>query len=143
MLAFGLFILALGGGVWGLDHQHAYHRLAMMTFEPLCHQAPDRSLMISGTTMAVCSRCLGIYGAFSGGLFLFPVVLWGMRVYAHGVSVRLMVLALGVMVIDFIGNGVGLWTNTHLSRILTGMLFGLSLSWFMAGERSYQSKISS
>jgi uncharacterized membrane protein len=141
MLALGLFILALGGGLWGLEPHHLYHQWAMMAFDPLCHQAPDRSLMISGTMMAVCSRCLGIYGAFSGGLFLFPMVLWGMRVYAHGVSVRLMVLALGIIVIDFVGNGVGWWTNTHLSRILTGMLFGLSLSWFMAGERIQQSTI--
>jgi uncharacterized membrane protein len=140
MVALGMFVLSMGGGLWGLDHHHLYHRLAVMAFDPLCHQAPDRSLMLSGTTMAVCSRCLGIYGAFSIGLLLFPGVVGGMRVYSFGVGVRLILLSLGIMVLDFIGNGVGLWTNTHLSRILTGVFFGCSLSWFMAGERNNQPK---
>lgn len=41
-------------------------------FSPVCHQIPDRSFHIVGHTLAVCSRCTGIYIGFLFGVMLYP-----------------------------------------------------------------------
>ena len=47
------------------------------TYAPLCHQIPVRSLTLSGRPLAVCARCVGLYGGGISGLLLawfFPLL---------------------------------------------------------------------
>lgn len=129
-----LFILAMGGGLWGLGSDHLYHRLSHVAFESLCHQQPDRSLSINGLVMSVCSRCFGIYGSFWFGLLSIPVMIQFGFPYRRIYAIRTILLTLGAIVVDFVGNFMGIWMNSNQSRIILGVLFGLSLAWLLAGE---------
>lgn len=129
-----LFILAMGGGLFGLGSDHLYHRLSHMAFDSLCHQQPERSLTISGLTMSVCSRCFGIYGSFWIGLLTIPLLIHVGLPYGRKRATFAIMLALTAITIDFLGNLAGIWMNSHQSRIILGVLFGLSLAWLLAGE---------
>jgi uncharacterized membrane protein len=129
-----LFFMSLGGGLFGLDSDHFYHKASLMVFDSLCHQQDGRSLSLSGVIMAVCSRCFGIYGSFFTGLILFPFLLAAGLPYRKKVAINLIISALALVVIDFLGNLVGVWMNSHQSRIILGALFGMSLAWLLAGE---------
>jgi uncharacterized membrane protein len=111
----------------------------MKAFAPLCHQMPSRSPHVNGVALAVCDRCMGIYG----GLLLGAGLAAGVRVLAtwvvpsrvsHGTLARAAkTVLLGALVpigIDWLGPMLSAWTplagwgNTPLSRALTGALLG-------------------
>jgi uncharacterized membrane protein len=129
-----LFTVSMGGGLLGLDSGHFYHKMSLKAFESLCHQQHDRSLVINGVSMAVCSRCFGIYSAFFAGLIVMPMLLSNGLPYRKKPAIKLIVAALLLIVVDFVGNYLGAWMNSHQSRIILGALFGLSLAWLLAGE---------
>lgn len=129
-----LFFMSMGGGLFGLDSEHFYHRSTLMVFDSLCHQQEGRSLSIGGVAMAVCSRCFSIYGSFFSGLVLFPFILAVGLPYRKKVAIQLIIATLALIVVDFLGNFAGIWMNSHQSRIILGALFGLSLAWLLAGE---------
>lgn len=129
-----LLVMAMGGGLFGLGSDHIYHRLSYMAFDSLCHQQPDRSLTLNGVAMSVCSRCFGIYGSFWLGLLSMPLLIHIGIPYRRSYALRAIVLALAAIVVDFVGNFMGIWMNSHQSRIILGVLFGLSLAWLLAGE---------
>ncbi len=43
-------------------------------FHPFCHQDPERSFPLLGTTLAVCVRCTGAYGGVALAGLLFPLM---------------------------------------------------------------------
>ena len=129
-----LFVVSMGGGLFALDSSHFYHKMSLHAFDSLCHQQHDRSLSINGVAMAVCSRCFGIYGAFLFGLVLFPVASIIRLPYRKKVAIYFILITLSLIVVDFVGNLVGFWMNSHQSRIILGALFGMSLAWLLAGE---------
>ena len=123
-LAAGLFITALGGGLFnqpGLWFDHWQHK----AFNGLCHQDPQRSFWINGTPMAVCSRCFGVYAGFSATWILFPVASVFLK-FLNGYKRWLLVGVLVINTIDVVGNFFGLWQNTQFSRFGMGTLIGLS-----------------
>jgi uncharacterized membrane protein len=129
-----MFFMSMGGGLFGLDSDHFYHKASLMVFDSLCHQQHDRSLSLNAVAMAVCSRCFSIYGSFFTGLVIFPfVVTWGLN-YQKKLAIHLIIASLILIVADFMGNLVGFWVNSHQSRIILGALFGMSLAWLLAGE---------
>lgn len=91
-------------------------------FAAFCHQIPERSYFIAGHKFAVCSRCTGLYAGFALMLLLYPLVRplrsidWPPPVW--------LVLAAVPMGIDFSLTFLGIWENTHTSRLLTGLLLG-------------------
>jgi uncharacterized membrane protein len=135
-----LSIMSMGGGIFGLDGDHYYHKASLMVFDSLCHQQEGRSLSVSGVAMAVCSRCFSIYGSFFAGLLLFPLLFVVGLPYPKKVTIRFISATLSFIVIDFLGNLAGFWMNTHQSRIILGALFGFSLALLLAGEFKLQSK---
>lgn len=92
------------------------------SFAVLCHQLPERSYFIAEHKLAVCARCTGLYAGFALTWLLYPLVRplrsveWPRREW-------LLMSALP-MVVDVGLTFLGVWENTHTSRLLTGLLLG-------------------
>lgn len=102
----------------------------MAGFSPLCHQLPGRSPHIDGVQLAVCHRCYGIYW----GLPLAVVAWLGVGGWERLLDRWARWVVAGSLVpltIDWGGDVVGLWTNTPLSRLITGGLFGVVAGLFL------------
>ena len=128
-------------GIWGVICaailaapilvSHACPRAASVLyfcFSCICHQIPERSFMILGYPLAVCHRCFGIYiGLFLGSL------IENRFVHKSPQARRFWVMASGVpLMLDVFLPCAGLWSNTNLSRFLTGLLFGSLISPILA-----------
>lgn len=101
-------------------------------FSALCHQIPDRSFSYSGIQMAVCARCIGIYGSFLAGIILMPA--FSVFNFSKKTEKYWLIGAILLNLIDIIGNYFSIWTNSDISRILLGSLFGLSLAVILSRE---------
>lgn len=91
-------------------------------FGVLCHQLPERSYFIHGHKFAVCSRCTGLYAGFALTLLAYPLIRSLRTITTPPRSVLL--LAAVPLGIDFSLTFLGIWQNTHTSRLLTGALLG-------------------
>jgi uncharacterized membrane protein len=91
-------------------------------FGSVCHQLPERSYFIDGHKLAVCSRCTGLYGGFAFTLLAYPLVR-SLRNTATPAR-KWLVLAAIPTFIDLSLTFFGIWQNTHISRLLTGLLLG-------------------
>jgi uncharacterized membrane protein len=91
-------------------------------FGTLCHQLPERSFYIGGHKLAVCSRCTGLYAGFAFTLLLYPLI----RSLRNAITPRPIFLLFAAipLAIDFSLTFLGVWENTHTSRLLTGTLLG-------------------
>jgi len=86
-------------------------------FAIVCHQRPERSFRILGGTVAVCSRCLGIYlGAALGLLF------WTSR----PVALRLLSVAAAINLLEATSELAGLHPNWLGLRFALGFVLGAS-----------------
>ncbi|OLE50751.1 MAG: hypothetical protein AUG51_26745 [Acidobacteria bacterium 13_1_20CM_3_53_8] len=104
---------------------HGYSFLALSIYQGfryVCHQIPERSFYVAGHPLAVCARCTGIYAGLAAGVIIYPLV----RSIGKIETPRRewLLLALVPMTVDFSLTFFGVWQNTHLSRFLTGALFG-------------------
>lgn len=119
-----VFILALGPGLFNSTGTQGYS-WQYSGFELLCHQIPERSYQISGIPMAVCSRCIGIYGAFMVGWMALPV-LSKMRISFQN-KLRWLIGLILLNLADVFGNFFEFWSNTLNSRLIFGILLGLAV----------------
>ncbi len=99
-----------------------------LAFAPLCHHAPERTLVLLGQPMCVCSRCAGIYA----GIAIAALV--GARA---ALSVRAPRRALEVggamMALDVLAQAAGLYAPFHPARLATGLVVGWAMtSWMLA-----------
>ena len=128
--------------------------LIYAVYRPLCHQLPERSFFLFGQQptyvyhelshllggvvplryvgseaigykVAVCQRCVAIYGTILLAGMLFGVL----RRTLMPLPIKGFVLLIAPMAIDGMGQLVGLWTSTWLTRLLTGALFGAACIW--------------
>jgi uncharacterized membrane protein len=132
-----LVIIALGPGLFGFQvHESRWQHIF---FEFLCHQDPERSYSIAGVSMAVCSRSLGIYSAFALGIIGSPLF---ERVLSISKMTRLRIVigAIAINTIDFLGNAIGFWVNSLDSRFILGTLFGLSIA-ILINQEFFKSNI--
>jgi uncharacterized membrane protein len=100
-------------------------RLALAIYRPFgmfCHQLPERSFFIAGHPLAVCARCIGLYGGFALVLVLYPLIRSLRSVVLP--PAKWLFLAAAPLFVDFSLTFFGIWENTHTSRLLTGMLMG-------------------
>lgn len=128
-----LFFAALGPGLYEKNTDVTFNEWQYRIFELLCHQDPVRSLTISETYMAVCSRCISIYSFFFIGWLSLPVFAKIKRTSGKS-EMNWLIAAIILNLADVIGNYLGFWTNTHLSRFLLGSIFGLSLAFLLTNE---------
>jgi uncharacterized membrane protein len=98
-------------------------------FSNLCHQIPERSFHIFDHPFAVCSRCTGIYAGLTLGFLIYPV--FRSLKKAESPARFWLLLAPVPTGIDFMLNYMGLWANTHYSRLLTGAILGLGCAFFI------------
>lgn len=127
-----LLIIGLGPGLFNQSALGGYSWQHQM-FDLLCHQDPSRSYSIQGESMAVCSRCLGIYGSFALMVLLMPLISHFFTVINH-LLLKLILATIVLNLVDVLFNALGIWTNTLHSRFLLGALFGGSLALFLTNE---------
>lgn len=109
----------------------AARALLMHAFAGVCHQLPSRSPEIGGVALAVCDRCVGIYGGLALGVVGFAGVdRWHDGVYRYAGPV--LAGALVPLAVDWAGPVLGLWTNVPLSRAVTGAFFGAAAGYLLA-----------
>src|SRR5271157_4199394 len=86
-------------------------------FANVCHQRPERSFWIFGGSVAVCSRCLGIYlGAALGLLFRT----------SRTVALQLLIAAAALNLLDAASELAGLHGNWLGVRFVSGIVLGAS-----------------
>jgi len=94
------------------------HTLGVPLFRGLCHQSPERTLVICGAPMDVCSRCAGIYAGIAIGAVLPP---FGYMA-RHGRTV--VWIAISVVLLDVAVQNYLLNSINHGFRIATGLIAG-------------------
>jgi uncharacterized membrane protein len=123
ILVAGAFLPPLVGEGW--------RGLIMSGYQPVCHQLPGRSFHFAGEQIALCHRCVGIWGALPVAIVLFAALRrWDWHVANRaGLAILLSLLPLGI---DWAGDFAGIWHNTPASRLITGAIFGLVAGYFLA-----------
>jgi uncharacterized membrane protein len=103
--------------------------LIYIVFAPVCHQHAERSFFLLGRALAVCHRCVGIYL----GLFLGSIIPFDSRsLLAPPFKRRLWVLgATAPLFLDAALPYLGIWKNSAPSRVVSGFIFGIMLTWLL------------
>lgn len=114
-------LLAGGGHGWAATFVYR-------AFAGLCHQQAERSFAVGGHALAVCARCVGIYGGFAACSLVYPLAR-GLR-GTEAPARKWLALAVLPTAVDFLLDFAGLWENTHASRALTGALAGAGAALF-------------
>ena len=100
--------------------------LMYLFFSHVCHQIPERSFFLHGHPLAVCHRCSGIYFGLLLGSMVSGKAFSGFLILPRR---RWWVLAcVAPLAVDALGPTVGFWTNSSLSRAVTGAVFGIMVS---------------
>lgn len=133
LLGAGFLILAALGP--GLFHKTSipYVSWQFQIFETLCHQDTYRSFTLNGQQMAVCSRCLGIYTSFGIGVLVMPIFALFKEIN-YRYYLQLLIATITLNLVDVIGNYFSVWVNTNISRLIFGILFGLSVALLLSNE---------
>lgn len=98
-------------------------------FSFICHQLPARSFFIEGEPFGVCSRCFGVYFGLFLGIVVYP--LWRAIDEIEPLPRFWLFLSLIPMAVDWSLTFFGIWENTHLSRLITGLILGFACSTFI------------
>ena len=110
------FVAAVIAAPYFLTHGFLAIGLAVERgFAIVCHQRPERSFWISGGSMAVCSRCLGIYLGAAVGLLLRA---------SRRIALRLLIAAAALNLFDAMTELAGLHGNSLAIRFAFGLLLG-------------------
>lgn len=104
-----------------------------------CHQRSDRSFAIHGNQFPVCIRCSGIFLGIPIGILLSSRLKFQTRQNAARMLLIVFIVALLPIMIDGVGQGVGLWESSNPVRFITGLLAGgLSSAVVMKGIDLHQ-----
>ncbi|MFN2500868.1 MAG: DUF2085 domain-containing protein [Pyrinomonadaceae bacterium] len=94
-----------------------------------CHQISDRSFHVFGEQFGVCSRCFGVYFGLLLGFAIYPM--WHPIADVNPPARFWLFLSIIPITVDWSLTMFGVWGNTHLSRLLTGMLLGIACATFI------------
>lgn len=101
----------------------------------VCHQRPERTLIVGGYHLPVCARCTGTYI----GLLLGYSLLVLHRKNAKGPpNLYMSLLMMLPLWVDSFGQLFGFWTSTNDLRLITGLLFGTAVAPFLVYALSLQ-----
>lgn len=98
-------------------------------FSYVCHQIPSRSFHTLGHQFAVCSRCTGVYFGLFLGLLSYP--LFRSMEEIEPFPRFWLILSTFPMAIDFSLTFFGIWENTHLTRVVSGLILGFTCAVFI------------
>jgi uncharacterized membrane protein len=105
-----------------VDNLNGFSASVYNFFSFFCHQQPERSFHFAWHPFAVCSRCFGVYFGLFGGFLAYPVF---RRLEDVEPLPRLwLFLAMIPIGIDWTLGVFDVWSNTHLSRFITGAILG-------------------
>lgn len=87
----------------------------------LCHQRLDRSIIINENQMPFCARCTAIWlGLAIGiGLIVFYIIELNEK------FIFALLIGLIPIGVDGIGQLIGLWESTNITRVITGLIIGI------------------
>jgi uncharacterized membrane protein len=108
---------------WLMGHAPEIGFALQRGFAQVCHQQAERSFILFGGSVAVCSRCLGIYLGATVGLL--------MRV-SRRVAWRWLMAAAAMNVIDRLAEVGGLHGNWMLARFALGIGLGTAAAMFVS-----------
>lgn len=128
-LIFGWIFLILLAPLAEADNLTAVSTPIYNFFSYICHQMPSRSFHIENRSLAVCSRCFGVYAGLLFGFFAYPF--FRLIEEVEPLPRFWLFLALIPMGIDWSLGFFGIWENTHLSRFLTGLILGTACAVFI------------
>jgi len=97
-------------------------------FSPLCHQKVERSFLLGGYPLAVCSRCFGIYCGLFLGFLLFPFI--RRFNYQEVIDGRYLIAGCLPMIMDVAFMALGIYPSNRWTRLTTGLSFGTILAFF-------------
>ena len=121
-IALALVAMIIGAPLAQASGHAAFASAIYKVFSFVCHQIPERSFHLAGHQFAVCSRCTGLYTGFAVAVLIYPLARSLTRTDAP--RRRWLILAAVPLLIDFSLTYFGVWSNTHLTRFLTGALLG-------------------
>lgn len=98
-------------------------------FHLICHRIPERSFHIAGESFGVCSRCTGVYFGLFVGFAIYP--LWRRIEEIEPLARFWLFLSLIPIGIDWSLTIFGIWENTQLSRLATGLILGIACSTYI------------
>lgn len=106
-----------------------------MTFflgKAICHQIPERTFLANGQYMPICARCTGIYlGVFFSLLYLAVTKRFRSDTIPSVKISFFLLLFLLPLVVDGFGSYLGFYSTTNLIRVMTGVMFGVTLPIFV------------
>jgi len=102
----------------------------MELFSSVCHQIPSRSPHVAGEALAVCHRCYGTYLGFPAAALIFGAVR-GQWPFTPKTAPIFITLAVMPAFLDWGGGIIGVWTNTPVSRVITGLIMGTAAGYFL------------
>ncbi len=106
-----------------------WRSLLMMSFSTICHQLPERSPHIDGVALAVCHRCYGVYIGLPAAALAFLLF---SRLNVSSNKLRFLLFgSLVLLAIDWGAPLLDLWHNTPVTRLSTGLLFGLTAGYYL------------
>jgi uncharacterized membrane protein len=103
-------------------------RLGRLAYAPLCHQKPERSLAIAGSTQAVCARCAGLYLGGVCGLAAAGLGWLARRALPGAVWLGLLAIPNAV---DAAAATAGLPSLSNLPRLVVAMPLGVVAGLFL------------
>lgn len=98
-------------------------------FAYICHQLPERSFHIGSEHFGVCSRCFGVYFGLFLGFAVYP--LWRTIDDVEPLARFWLFLSLIPIVVDWSLTMFGVWENTQVSRLVTGLILGFACATFI------------
>jgi uncharacterized membrane protein len=100
-----------------------------LIYRPMCHQIPERCLILAGAPAAMCARCAGLCIGGSAGLLFVALTLSTLR----GSRVVWLIAATAPTFIDVGARLVGLQGLANIPRLLVALPAGLVLG-LLLGE---------
>lgn len=91
-----------------------------------CHQMSERSFFINGNQMPVCARCFGLFIGIPFGIMLSFIIRISVDEKIHKKILTALLAGYTPLLVDSIGQIVGLWISTNLTRVVTGAVAGTS-----------------
>ncbi|MFE8702809.1 DUF2085 domain-containing protein [Cytobacillus sp. FJAT-54145] len=110
----------------------------------ICHQLPERSIIIDGHSLPFCARCTGIYIGICSTLIYFTLTKKFRATTIPSIKLSLMLLLLLFpLIVDGLGSYLTIFPSNNVTRITTGFIFGPSLPFFLvpllrSGARSIE-----
>ncbi len=98
-------------------------------FNFICHQIPERSFHIAGEQFGVCSRCFGVYFGLFLGFAIYP--LWRRIDEVEPLPRFWLFLSLIPIGVDWSLTVFGIWENTQLTRVATGLILGVACATYI------------